>query len=291
MMPDNNDTTAFVSTKVELGEMAFNVIDVGEGSPVLLLHGFPDRATMWRHQIHALLKAGHRVIAPDLRGFGDSSKPDRVEDYALPLVLHDITGLLDHLGIDSVSVAGHDWGALLGWLLAGTTPERVNRLAALSVGHPDAVFGAGFTQKQLSWYVLWFQFPDIAEEQMPTNDWSWYRQWIHNGRLRDDDIDLDRQLTDLARPGALTAGLSWYRANLSPEIFALNQVNFGMSTITCPVLGIWSDGDPALGEQQMTDSEKYLSGPWRYEKITGVDHWIPTHATTHTNELLTEFFT
>jgi pimeloyl-ACP methyl ester carboxylesterase len=290
MLPDDNDTSAFVSTKVELDEMTLNVIDAGEGSPVLLLHGFPDRATMWRHQIHALLKTGHRVIAPDLRGFGDSSKPDRIEDYALPLIIHDIIGLLDYLDIDSVSIAGHDWGALLGWLLAGTAPERVNRLAALSVGHPDAFFGAGFTQKQLSWYVPWFQFLGVAEEQMPANDWSWYRQWIHDDRLRDDDIDLDRQLTDLERPGALTAGLSWYRANLSPEIFALNQVNFGMSTITCPVLGVWSDGDPALGEQQMTDSEKYLGGTWRYEKITGVSHWIPVHAATRTNELLVEFF-
>ncbi len=89
MVPDDNDTSAFVSTKVELDEMTLNVIDAGEGSPVLLLHGFPDRATMWRHQIHALLKAGHRVIAPDLRGFGESGRPDRVEDYALPLVIHD----------------------------------------------------------------------------------------------------------------------------------------------------------------------------------------------------------
>jgi pimeloyl-ACP methyl ester carboxylesterase len=64
-----------------------------------------------------------------------------------------------------------------------------------------------------------------------------------------------------------------------------------MSTITCPVLGIWSDGDPTLGEQQMSDSEKYLGGPWRYEKITGVDHWIPVHAATRTNKLLVEFFT
>ena len=290
-MVDGNDITACVATKVELDEVTLNVIDAGKGSPVLLLHGFPDRASMWRHQIQALVGAGHRVIAPDLRGFGDSDKPDRVEDYALPLVLHDVIGLLDHLGVDSGFVAGHDWGALLGWLLAGTTPERVNRLAALSVGHPSAVFGAEFRQKQLSWYVLWFQFPGVAEKQMPANNWSWYRQWIHNGRLREDDIDLDRQLTDLEQPGALIAGLNWYRANLPPEIFALNQVDFGMTMITCPVLGIWSDGDPALGERQMTDSEKYLGGTWRYEKIIGVDHWIPVHAATRTNELLKEFFT
>lgn len=290
-MADSNDVIAYVPTKVELDEVTLNVIDAGEGSPVLLLHGFPDRASMWRHQIQALVEGGHRVIAPDLRGFGDSDKPGRVEDYTLALILHDIIGLLDHLGIGSVSVAGHDWGALLGWLLAGTTPERVNKLAAVSVGHPDAVFGAGFKQKQLSWYVLWFQFPGVAEKQMPANDWSWYRQWIHGGRHRDDDIDLDRQLTDLEQPGALTAALSWYRANLTPEIFALNQVDFGMSTISCPVLGIWSDGDPALGEQQMSDSGKYLGGTWRYEKITGVDHWIPVHAATRTNELFVEFFT
>src|SRR5215470_4143188 len=95
-LSEGNDTTVFVSTKVELDEVTLNVIDVGTGSPVLLLHGFPDRASLWRHQIHALAEAGHRVIAPDLRGFGDSDKPDRVEDYALPLVIRDVIGLLDH---------------------------------------------------------------------------------------------------------------------------------------------------------------------------------------------------
>ncbi|HEY2204714.1 MAG TPA: alpha/beta fold hydrolase [Pseudonocardia sp.] len=289
-MIDEQQAGPFASRRIQVGDIALNVIDEGEGPAVLLLHGFPDRATMWRHQIRALVAAGHRVIAPDLRGFGDSDKPARVENYALTVVVQDMLGLLDELGVDTVAVAAHDWGAMVGWVLTGAVPERVRRLAAISVGHPNAYFGAGFAQKQLSWYMLWFQFPGVAEQQMPVDDWAWFRRWIHAGAERGQDPDLDQQLADLARPGALAAGLSWYRANMPPEVFAQREVDFGMATITCPVLGIWSNGDPALTERQMTDSAEYLGGPWRCETLAGVDHWIPVHAAERTSELLVDFF-
>ncbi|GAA3800659.1 MULTISPECIES: alpha/beta fold hydrolase [Amycolatopsis] len=99
--------------------ITLNVIDVGTGPAVLLLHGFPDRATMWRHQIEALSAVGYRVIAPDLRGFGESDRPDGVDAYALEHILGDVTGLLDVLDVWCAAVAAHDWGALVAWALAG----------------------------------------------------------------------------------------------------------------------------------------------------------------------------
>jgi pimeloyl-ACP methyl ester carboxylesterase len=120
--------------------VSLHVLDEGDGAPVLLLHGFPDFAALWRHQIPELVRAGHRVIAPDRRGFGASGRPDRVEQYGVATLVADVLGILDTLGVDRADVVGHDWGAAVGWALAGAVPARVTRLAALSVGHPAGYF-------------------------------------------------------------------------------------------------------------------------------------------------------
>jgi pimeloyl-ACP methyl ester carboxylesterase len=146
---------------------------------------------------------------------------------------------LDRLGVDLVGVAAHDWSALVGLVLAALLPQRVDRLAVFSVGHPQAFAGAGFIQKQLSWYMLWWQFEGVAEAQLPEHDWRWYREWAYDGIARADDPDLDRQLTDLERPGALTAGLNWYRANMPPEDFARTESTIGLPPVACEVLGVW----------------------------------------------------
>jgi pimeloyl-ACP methyl ester carboxylesterase len=188
----------------------------GDGPPVVLLHGFPDSWKLWRHQVEALAAAGHRVLAPDLRGFGETTRPPAVKDYKLRTLVTDVTGLLDLLGIDRAAVVGHDWGAALAWRVAMFAPDRVERLAVVSVGHPLAGVAAGLPQRQLSWYVLWFLFPGVAEQVLPTGDWALYRRWIWSNAQPGQDPDLDRQLADLSRPGALEAGLNWYRANNNP---------------------------------------------------------------------------
>jgi pimeloyl-ACP methyl ester carboxylesterase len=276
--------------RVALDGITLNVVEAGEGPAVLLLHGFPDRATLWQHQIEGLAAAGYRVIAPDLRGFGDSDRPAEVGAYGVRTVLGDLVGLLDHLGIDEVRLAGHDWGAAVAWALTAFVGDRVSRLAAFSVGHPHAFAGAGYRQKQLSWYMLWFQFPGVAEAQMPADDWRWYRDWAHEGRDRGDDPLLDQQLADLDRPGALLAGLNWYRAGMRPEIYAATTGALEMPAIRCPVLGVWSEEDLALTERQMTDSQAHVAGPWRYVRIPHVGHWIPAHAPERTTQLLLEHF-
>jgi len=129
-------------TTITINDLSFAVEDTGgDGASVLLLHGFPDSSALWRHQIPALTAAGYRVIAPDLRGYGDSDRPEGADQYRLELLASDILGVLDALDVGSTSVVGHDWGAALGWGLAALTPERVNRFVALSVGHPGGYFG------------------------------------------------------------------------------------------------------------------------------------------------------
>jgi pimeloyl-ACP methyl ester carboxylesterase len=257
---------------------------------VLLLHGFPDSWRLWRHQLPALAEAGHRVVAPDLRGFGESDRPAAVEHYTLRTLVGDVVGLLDVLDVDRAAVVGHDWGAALAWAVARFVPERVSRLVAVSVGHPLANAAAGLAQRRLSWYMLWFLFPGVAERVLPEDDWAVFRRWAWNGAQRGEDPDLDRQLADLSRPGALVAGLNWYRANIDPAAFVISDpTRISVPPLACPTMGVWSSDDFALTEAQMTGSGRFVSGPWRYERLDGVDHWVPVHALDRLNQLLVDF--
>jgi pimeloyl-ACP methyl ester carboxylesterase len=119
--------------KVDAGEIRMAVHELGEGPPVLLIHGFPELAFSWRHQLTALADAGYRAIAPDMRGYGGSDKPPAVTDYTLDRLIGDVTGLMDALGLDKAVVVGHDWGALVAWQMALTRPERMAGLIALNI--------------------------------------------------------------------------------------------------------------------------------------------------------------
>ena len=283
------DEPRVAERRVKVGDLTFNVADVGTGPPVLLLHGFPDSWHMWRHQIAELSRRGYRVIAPDLRGFGESDKPAEVEQYGLGHLIGDVSGILDVLEVERAVVVGHDWGAALAWLFTSFVPDRVEKLVAVSVGHPGAFGSAGLAQKQLSWYMLWFQFPGVAEVGIAEDDWAFFLQWAYGGIARGQDADAERQIADLSRPGALTAALNWYRANIAPATFHRDSSGIDFPFISCPTMGVWSSADMALGEEQMTGSRRYVSGPWRYERIEGVSHWVPVHAPEQLNRLLVDF--
>jgi pimeloyl-ACP methyl ester carboxylesterase len=157
---------------IEVNGVSLYVEDHGEGTPVLLIHGLPDSARLWRHQIPFLTGHGFRAIAPDMRGFGRSGRPPEVADYALANAVGDVAGML---GIEAAHVVGHDWGAAVAWLTATFVPDRVNKLAVLSVGHPRAP--RTLRQDEMAWYQLFFQFEGIAEATLRYEDWAWLRRF------------------------------------------------------------------------------------------------------------------
>jgi pimeloyl-ACP methyl ester carboxylesterase len=256
------------------------LLDAGEGPAVLLLHGFPDSSHLWRHQVPALVAAGHRVLAPDLRGFGESDRPEGVEEYAIARSVADVVAVLDGLGIERAHVVGHDFGAALAWAVAALAPERVDRLVVLSVGHPNATRQRSIEQREKAWYQLLFLFEGVAEDLLERDDWRLFREFSRG------DGDFERHLADLSRPGALTAGLNWYRANLRPER-ELSPRAF--PAVAAPTLAIWSSGDHYLTEEPMLRSVEYVTGPWRYERVEGASHWLQLDAPERVNELLLEF--
>ncbi|MBR9825873.1 MAG: alpha/beta hydrolase [Alphaproteobacteria bacterium] len=240
---------------------------------VLLLHGFPDDHTVWDPLTPHLLDAGYRVIAPDLRGFGETGIADAVSQYEMRTgAIPDVLGVLDALDPGPVHLVGHDFGASLAWLLAAQHPDRFRTLAALSVGHPRAFLEARKdpVQMRMSFYILQHQFRGLCEWAYKRNDWAWFRaHW-------DRHCDMDGAIARLSRPGRLTAGLNWYRANAGLDRM-LNPPTpgaLGEERVSIPTLGVWSDGDKYLGERQMRASGDLVDAAWRYERFDGVGHWL-----------------
>ncbi len=244
----------------------------GDTAPAaILLHGFPDSSVVWDKVAPLLVNAGFRIIAPDLRGFGETDMAPSVAEYDIQTgAAKDVLAIMDALDIKKAHIVGHDFGAPVAWMLAAQHAETFKTLTAISVGHMRAYLNAGWAQKWRSTYILFHQFSGLCEAAYRANDWSLLRQhWSRHG-------DIEEAIRLLARPGRLTAGLNWYRANISvSRMLAPPAIGaFGEETVRIPTLGIWSDGEAYLTEKQMLQSSAFVDAPWRYERIEGASHWV-----------------
>jgi pimeloyl-ACP methyl ester carboxylesterase/2-polyprenyl-6-methoxyphenol hydroxylase-like FAD-dependent oxidoreductase len=272
--------TRRTGTLVDINGVGINVRDTGSGPAVLLIHGWPDNLELWRHQVAALTAAGYRTITFDLRGFGESDKPEAVENYGMIQLIGDVIGVLDHHGLERAHIVGHDWGGAIGATFAAMMPARAVSLTCLSVGHPAAIRGAGLSQREKSWYMLLFQFRGVAEEWLSMNDFANFKAWAQHP-------EHDAVIARLRERATLTAGLGPYRAVLSPETLIAPPPQ--LPPIRVPTMGVWSTGDIAITEQAMTGTAAHVAGPWRYERIEGVGHWMQLEAPDRVNGLLLDF--
>jgi len=263
--------------KIQSGKVELNVQVTGDGPAILLLHGFPDSNALWREVTPRLVAGGYRVVAPDQRGFGASDAPKGSHHYRIEEVVRDAIALLDAIGIDKAHLVGHDWGSVIGWFLAGEHPDRFHSLTAVSVGHPRAYANAGFEQKRKGLYTFLFQLRGLAEWYLSANEFARFRRWVRNYP------EADQWISDLSRPGRLTAAISWYRANLRRMLAGAHP------RCPLPTLGIWSSRDFALAESQMIRSREFVDAEWRYERLEGCSHWIPLEAPETLSRLVLEF--
>ncbi len=267
--------------KIRVGNLVFPVFDQGDGEVILMLHGFPDSRHLWRYQIPALLNAGLRVIALDLKGYGDAPKPKEVEGYAVTHLVQEVMGIMDSLKINDFFLVGHDWGSVLSWFIASYYPQRIKKLTSISVGCPGTSGTRTFEQLKAAWYGYLIAYGTGIEELFQANDWEFFK------RLTQNNGDQDRYIKDLSRPGALNAALNYYRANFKPDFSA----SFQLPAIKCNVMGIWSDGDIYLMESHVINSHENIEGTWRYEKITNASHWVMLEKPDQINKLLIDFLT
>ncbi|MHB1088820.1 MAG: alpha/beta fold hydrolase [Acidimicrobiales bacterium] len=264
---------------VRSGDVALSVLVGGSGPTIVLLHGWPDTSALWGEVAADLIERGFRVAVPDLRGCGQSSKPTDAESYAMHVLVGDVAAIIDALEVQRVTLVGHDWGANLAWVTAAYLPERVERLVALSVGHPTAFRSAGLEQQIKSWYTLLFFHEGVGEAFLRKNDYEAMRHWLGHPRV-------EQVIEELERDGQMTTHLLWYRANIPPQAFVAPPPV--LPAIQAPTLGVWSSGDHALSEAQMRDSAKYCANGFRFVRLEGYGHWLPLEAPREiSNEVVT----
>lgn len=251
---------------VRNGDVALSVQVGGTGPTLLLLHGWPDTSALWDEMVPDLLARGFRVVVPDLRGCGQSSKPTETSSYAMHLLVQDVRCVIDAVGAETVTLVGHDWGANLAWVAAAYLPDRVDHLVALSVGHPTSFRSAGLEQQIKSWYTLLFFHEGVGEAFLRKNDYEAMRHWIGHPRV-------EGIIEELERDGQMTTHLLWYRANVPPDAFVAEPPV--LPPIQAPTLGIWSSGDHALSEGQMKNSADHCVNGFRFVRLEGFGHWLP----------------
>ena len=259
-------------TRIEVGDFTFDVRTGGpkDGEAVILLHGFPQTSYEWRHQIRGLAAAGFRVVAPDQRGYSPGARPPDIADYALPLLVQDVLDLADAIGVERFHIVGHDWGAVVAWGISVAARDRVITANPVSVPHPDAfarvLSDPASCQPEASSYFDVFVQPD-SEDAFLANDDALLRG-IYAGI---DGEAVDEYVRVLGSKPALGAALNWYRANIGDR----NLQGPALGPVEVPTMFTWSDGDTALCVDGALLTEEYVTGPYRFEVLEGVNHWIP----------------
>ena len=158
---------------IKTNGVSLNVVEQGEGPLVLLCHGFPESWYSWRHQIEALATAGFHAVAPDMRGYGKSDRPEAIDQYTIFHLVGDIVGLLDALETQRAVVVGHDWGSYIAWQAARLRPDRFRAVVSLSVPYrPRGPARPTTLMPQTAdaqFYQLYFQEPGVAEAELEKN--------------------------------------------------------------------------------------------------------------------------
>ena len=274
----------------DLGEVRLHYVEAGEGPLVMLLHGFPEFWYSWRYQIPALAEAGFRVVAPDMRGYNLSNKPQGVKNYRIELLGQDVVRLIRACGEERAAVVGHNWGAAVAWMVAMRYPEQVEKLAILNVPHPERFLNGLRTLRQLgkSWYVFFFQIPWLPEVALRAGNFASLRATFANDPMWQGAFssqDVERYVEAISQPGALSAAINYYRALFRQSPAGVRQQ---ISKIEMPVLVIWGEQDRYLGAELAEPDQSWVSNA-RVERLPDASHWVQLDRPQEVNALLLEF--
>ncbi len=274
---------------------------VGRRPLMVLLHGFPEFWYSWRHQIPAMAAAGYHVVAPDLRGYNDSSKPRGVGAYRLERLARDVRALIEHFGETEAVVVGHDWGGIVAFQLAFMRPEVVRALIVMNAPHPGAFaqnmrrgWRLNVRQLRRSWYMFFFQIPWLPEFVLSRGNYRTLASVLRGTAVRKEafsDEDVRRFQEAAAKRGALTAALNYYRAlfrsGMGPAILAGQGRVFPL--LHMPTLAIWGEEDTALGVELTQGMEEFFAGPFEIRYLPDTSHWVQQERPDECNRLLLEF--
>jgi pimeloyl-ACP methyl ester carboxylesterase len=271
------------------GGVGLHVVRAGEGPLVVLLHGFPEHWISWRHQIDALAGAGFSVAAPDLRGYNLSDRPAARDAYHLRLLVDDVAAVIRASGHARAHVVGHDWGGIIAWTFAGVHPELLDKLLIMNAPHMrlyGKVARRNVRQLLRAWYILLFRLPRLPERLLAAGDYAAVRRMFRKlparrGTFSDEDID--RYVDALRGPGALTAALNYYRANVGSGARLAVSARTAAETLV-----IWGERDPAL-VTELLDGLERVAPRVRVHRLPDVSHWVQNEAPDDVNRVLIGF--
>jgi pimeloyl-ACP methyl ester carboxylesterase len=265
--------------RVTVDDLAFDALVAGpdDGPLVVLLHGFPETAHEWCHVMAPLAERGYQVVAPTTRGLSPGARPSDVSDYHVRYLAADVLGIAATRTDGPFHLVGHDWGALIAWYVAATRPDCVRTLTSVSVPHPRPFAEARAAdpdQRTKSSYIETFRTPGAGEAFFLGDDAATLRAAL--AELDPADADVHHRV--LSDPGAMTAGLNYYRAWDD----ALDRIG----PVEVATLFVWGSADPALGRTAATATARWVRAPYRFEVLDGVGHWIPELASDRLTTLL-----
>lgn len=275
---------------VEANDQTFEVAQAGEGKKLALcLHGFPELHYSWRFQIPLLIEQGYRVWAPNMRGYGGSSKPSSVREYALDHLCADVASLIDASGAEEVTLIAHDWGAIVAWAFAIQKIRPLKRLVIMNVPHP--MVGRReirhWRQLRRSWYIFFFQIPWLPEFLISRGNGKAIKDAFSNMACDQSNFP-DKALEVFARaamrPGSLTAMINYYRALLRYG----DTVDVEDKVLDTPTLMIWGEEDSALNIKCTEGTEQWVPN-FELHRLAGVSHWVQQEAPERVNAILRDW--
>ncbi|MDR3498252.1 MAG: alpha/beta fold hydrolase [Parvibaculum sp.] len=278
---------------IEANGLAFEVDMCGKGDKfALFLHGFPESKFSWRAQLPLLAELGYTAWAPNLRGYGGSSRPRAVEAYRMEHLLADVAGLIDAARARGITgpttLIAHDWGGAIGWSFALGNVRPLERFIVMNLPHPSLFMKAvrGWAQLKRSWYVIFFQIPWLPEFLMTLNGAraigeAFRGMAIDKGRFP--DSVLNEYKKNALIPGAMTAMINYYRANFRNSETQKSWENPPM--LETPTLMLWGEQDSALGIELTYGTEK-LVRDFTIRYLPQVSHWVQQEAPEAVNAMI-----
>ncbi len=278
--------TTISHKRAKIGDINLHYAECGEGNEelVLMLHGFPEFWYCWKDQLPVVGEKYH-AVAPDMRGYNLSDKPEGVKSYRIHHLIGDVIGLADHLGQDKFYLVAHDWGAAIAYAVAIAHPERIKGLIIMNGPHPyifAELLNNNEEQIAHSQYMAYFQNAGVEADILKDNskwlmDWT-FRTHIDKGQMTKEDEEAYRAAW--AQPGAMTAMLNYYRASpLVPATSETKGRGSGMDPekfkVHVPTLVLWGDADHALVKNNITGIEEFIDNV-TVKMLPGVTHWV-TH--------------
>ncbi len=275
---------------IEANGLTFEVAEAGEGDRLALcLHGFPELHYSWRHQMPLLAEMGYRVWAPNMRGYGGTTRPGSVKDYRLDTLAEDVGALIDASGAKEVTLIAHDWGAIVAWHFAIKRVRPLTRLVILNVPHPKCSEREIRKWRQLrkSWYIFFFQIPWLPERMLARNDaqpivHAFRGSAINKSRFGDDELAPYREAA--RKPGAIRAMLNYYRALL--RIADIRDIGDG--TVDVPTLVLWGEQDIAIDIHCLDGMGQYVPD-LTVKRFANASHWVQQDVPDRVNAALGEW--